>query len=279
MAPYDQIVLLGDSLFEWAAPVENGYSFHAALQGLRLIVCLRRLDVVNRGFGGWNTENVLRFLPDLFPVHEPLESHGRVKYLLVLLGANDACLPHADPPQGIPLDEYAANLKKIITHDNVVRHKPQVLLITPPPLDETRIWEFTDEQPDGSRKLTRTAANSAAYSEAARRVAAEVPGTLLVDLQKGLMDKALALTPDLSEKDYDENGKPLLGYLKGRRGGLGELLPDGLHMSATAYRVLYDLVKPHLGPFIGTPYVFPDWKDLAAERKNNGGKPGFDTFQ
>lgn len=64
---------------------------------------------------------------------------------------------------------------------------------------------------------------------------------------------------------------------KGFRGGLGPLLPDGLHLSGESYRVLYSLIAPHIGPF---PSVldgkdeksefanpFPDWRILAEERE------------
>ncbi|KAI0128698.1 SGNH hydrolase-type esterase domain-containing protein [Xylariales sp. AK1849] len=272
-ASYDQIVLFGDSLFQGAVDVMDGFSFQAALQAL----CLRRLDVVNRGFSGWNTEDALKYLPEIFP---PPGLHGRsgprLRYLLVLLGANDACLPHSTPPQRVPLEEYKTNLKAIITHPNIIAHNVKILLVTPPPLDETRIHQF-DILEAGLKDLTRKAAISASYSEAARQVAAEVPGTILVDLQKALMDHALKITPDVTDKDFNGKGEPLLGYLEGRRGALGQLLPDGLHMSGEAYRVFFDLVKQDIGPFPGSLDAkgekseffnpFPAWNILAEDRE------------
>ena len=158
--------------------------------------------------------------------------------------------------QGVPLEEYKKNLKTIITHPNIVAHSPKILLVAPPPLDEIRITEL--DLAYGHQQATRTAEQSAAYSQVARDVAAEFPGTVLIDLQKALIEKAISMTPN-----YDPNG-PQLGYPGGQRGGLKELLPDGLHMSAEAYKVLFDLVKPHIGPFAPdfTDYVFPEWRAL-----------------
>jgi hypothetical protein len=41
----------------------GGYHFSAALQEH----CDRRLEVVNRGLSGYNTENILKILPELIP--------------------------------------------------------------------------------------------------------------------------------------------------------------------------------------------------------------------
>lgn len=265
--------------------------------------CIRRLDVVNRGFSGWNTEDTVRFLPEIFAPPEG-RSGPRLRYLvstviytlfvylvieadkcqqLVLLGANDACHPWSHPTQYCAKDSYRANLKKIITHQNIVAHNPKVLLITPPPLDETRIYQYDIEE-NGLDKLTRTAANSAEYSQLARDVAAEVPGTILIDLQDALIKYAISLTPEYDASNpLHHNGKiPLLGYMdgnggKGFRGALGRLLPDGLHLSGESYKVLFDLIQPHIGPFPDAldgkdeksefPNPFPDWRILADERE------------
>ncbi|KAH6653938.1 GDSL-like Lipase/Acylhydrolase [Truncatella angustata] len=278
-ASYDQVVLFGDSLFQGATDLAEGFSFQAALQKH----CIRRLDVVNRGFSGWNTEDAVKYLPEIFPAKSEGSPGPRLRYLLVLLGANDASHPWSHPTQFCAKDEYKANLKKIITHPNVVAHNPKILLVTPPPLDETKIYQFDIEE-NGLDKLTRTAANSAEYSQLARDVAAEVPGTILIDLQDALTKHAITLTPEYDASNpQHHNGKiPLLGYMegnggKGFRGGLGQLLPDGLHLSGEAYRVLYGLVAPHIGPFPAAldekdqksefANPFPDWKILADERE------------
>ncbi|GAP90049.1 putative GDSL-like lipase acylhydrolase [Rosellinia necatrix] len=244
--PYDQIVLFGDSLFQGSSNIQDGFSFQGALQHL----CMRGLDVINRGFSGYNTNNALELLPDIFLPPSP--TTPRIKYLLVLLGANDACLPIPTSSQGVPIDQYKENLIKIVTHEHIRSHSPTILLVTPPPLDEVQ-GSITDRQ-HGHMEPVRRSAVSARYSQTAREVAAEVPGVVLIDLQKALMEKGISMTPD-----YDPSG-PLLGSLeRGDSGGLKRLLPDGLHMSGEAYRVFFEIVKPHI-KLPTNFYVYPDWR-------------------
>ncbi|PSR93959.1 SGNH hydrolase-type esterase domain-containing protein [Coniella lustricola] len=250
-APYEQVVLFGDSLFEACVDVQNGFSFYAAVQKH----CSRRYDVVNRGFSGYNTSQALQILEQIFP--EPTASGPKMKYLLVLLGANDAALPQEEGNQGLPLEQYKANLQRIITHPRITAHNARVLLITPPPLDEIRTTEL--DTPKYGHTLRETV-RSARYSQAAREVAAAVPGTVLIDLQQALMDTAIANT-----QGWDASQKSALGSLEsGRRGYLEQLLPDGLHLSGEAYQVLWGLVQPELEPQFpnqGTEgYVYPEWR-------------------
>ncbi|KAI1822940.1 SGNH hydrolase [Xylaria intraflava] len=244
--PYNQIVLFGDSLFQGCSDAKDGFSFQGALQNL----CIRRFDVINRGFSGYNTKNALKLLPEIFL--PPSATNPRIEYILILLGANDACLPVPTSSQGVPMDQYKENLIKIITHEHIRAHNPKVLLVTPPPLDE--IKSFAMDLASGHKEAVRKAAVSAQYSETARQVAAEVAGVVLVDLQKALMQKAIDMTPD-----FDPSGPPL-GYPEGgKRGALEQLLPDGLHMNGDAYRVLFDIVAPHI-KLSENGYVYPDWR-------------------
>ncbi|KAI1164258.1 SGNH hydrolase [Nemania serpens] len=244
--PYNQIVLFGDSLFQGCSSTDDGFSFQGALQHL----CMRALDVVNRGLSGYNTKNALELLPQIFLPPSP--TNPRIEYLLVLLGANDACLPVPTSSQGVPVDQFKENLFKIITHEHIKAHNPKILLVTPPPLDE--IQSSLIDLEHGHKESVRKASVSAQYSEVVRQVAAEVPGVVLVDLQKALMEKAISLTPD-----YDPSGPPL-GYPEGgKRGALEQLLPDGLHISGEGYRVLFDIVKPHI-TLPDDYYVYPDWR-------------------
>ncbi|KAI1457268.1 SGNH hydrolase [Annulohypoxylon moriforme] len=246
--PYNQVVLFGDSLFQQSSAVQDGFSFQGALQDH----CIRHLDVVNRGFSGWNTKNALEYLPQIFLPPSP--SNPKIEYLLVLLGANDACLPVPTNTQGVPIDQYKKNLIKILNHDHIKAHNPKILLVTPPPIDEIRITEL--DLAAGHAQAVRQAAVSASFSETARKVAAEIPGVVLIDLQKAILEKAVSLTAD-----FDASGPPL-GYPKGKRGALEQLLPDGLHMSGVAYKAFFDIVRPHIGPFPEGQTVFPEWRVL-----------------
>jgi lysophospholipase L1-like esterase len=181
---------------------------------------------------------------------------------IVLLGANDAVLPLEHTAQHVPLEQYKKNLNTIINHPHVQAHKPKILIVTPPPLDEIKATKIDLEK--GFPQCTRTSATSASYSEQARQVAKE-NGAVVIDLWKGLMDKAIEMAPN----DYQSGGPWLGSPENGKQGGLDTLLPDGLHMNGDAYRILFELVKPHIGPhWTGNPemdrgeYVLPDWRDI-----------------
>ncbi|PKS11906.1 hypothetical protein jhhlp_001200 [Lomentospora prolificans] len=253
---YPQIVLFGDSLMQGTAEVQDGFSLLGELQH-RVI---RRYDVVNRGFSGYNTANALKLLPEIFA---PASDHApRIEYFFVLLGANDAVIPLPTTTQAVAIDKYKENLKKIVTHPIITSHKPKIFIIPPPPLDEIHASRRDIE--NGHPQGTRTAKVSAAYSETAREVAREV-GVEIVDLYKAIMDKAIELTPGFDGGAGDVLGTPECG----KQGGLELLLKDGLHMNGHAYRVFYEILKPKVeGDWAKAPeeeragYVFPDWKLL-----------------
>ncbi|KAH6850192.1 SGNH hydrolase-type esterase domain-containing protein [Chaetomium sp. MPI-CAGE-AT-0009] len=252
---YPQIVLFGDSLFQGAAGISDGFSFQAALQAQ----VIRRFDVVNRGFSGYNTSNALSILPQILA--PPTPGGPALKYLFILFGANDACVELPTNFQRVPLDKYKANLARIINHPTITAHKPKIFLITPPPLDQIRVTVL--DRANGHPAAARQTKVSAAYSEAVRQVAAKHPSVTLIDLHKALMDRAIQKTPG-----FDPKGPPLGDPESGIRGYLEHLLPDGLHLSSESYRILYDLVRPHIGAeWAGTrdeervAYVLPDWRE------------------
>lgn len=161
--------------------------------------------------------------------------------------------------QHVPIDKYKANLVRILTHPNIVAHKPKIFLVTPPPLDEIRVTAL--DLASGHPSAMRHTKNSAAYSAVVREVAAE-QGVTLIDLCKAIMDAAIAKTPD-----FDPTTGVLGDPETGVRGYLEHLLPDGLHLSSEAYRIFYDLVRPHVGSkWAGTDdalqvgFVLPEWR-------------------
>lgn len=255
-APYPQVVLFGDSLFQGASALQDGFSFQAALQAH----CIRRYDVINRGYSGYNTSQALKALPEIFPAG----GGPKLAYLIVLLGANDAALEVPENSQHVDVDKYEEYLTAIVTHPHITAHAGvKILLVTPPPLDEMRVAEL--DVAAGYPHALRRARISAAYAEAARRVAAAAAaapggGIVLIDLWKALMDVAVAKTPGFDASLGGMLGDPACG----QRGHLEHLLPDGLHMSGEAYRIFFDAVLPHVGPehpgLTTEGWVFPEWR-------------------
>jgi lysophospholipase L1-like esterase len=148
---------------------------------------------------------------------------------LLLFGANDACLPHAPTGQYVPLKVYKQNLQGLITHPAVVAHRPKIILVTPPPIDENQ-----QEEVDAMRgyPLCRRADVAAEYAEAARQVGAENGDLLAVDLWSAVMAEAIRSAPN-----HDPNG-PVLGSKQlGSNEALVGLAPDGLHFGSAGYSI------------------------------------------
>ncbi|RFU29176.1 hypothetical protein B7463_g7175, partial [Scytalidium lignicola] len=197
--------------------------------------CTRRLDVLNRGLSGYNTDNAL----DIFHHILPPPSCAKVEYLLILFGANDAALPDTTG-QHVPLQTYAKNIRSLLTHPSVTAHNPIILLVTPPPVDETRLE--AEDLKKGHPRLTRQLKVTEKYANVIRQIAAEFPDKVfLIDLWSSLMDEASKLT--LSSKEAGA------GVLPEKRTNIGleSLLEDGLHLTGAGYKVFFDTVVPFIG--------------------------------
>lgn len=164
----------------------------------------------------------------------------------------------------MPLDQYTRNLTQIITHPHILAHNPtKIIVITPPPCDELRTGELDVPQRGHNTHLS---ARQAAYSQAARDVAAaaaaaEGKQVVCVDFQRALMEYAAARTPGWKERD---DGVLLGSAESGVRGHFEKLLPDGLHLSGEAYEVLWRLVEQEIEIPEGESvegYVFPKWRE------------------
>lgn len=97
------------------------------LNGL-LCVCFVQLDILVRGYSGYNTRWALKVLERVFP---PQEKEAPVA-IIVFFGANDAALPdRTSAYQHVPLDEYRHNLHSIVSYFKVLfvlRREPYMYL-------------------------------------------------------------------------------------------------------------------------------------------------------
>ena len=155
-------------------------------------------DITLRGFSGYNTRWCLPLLPEVFP-----SSAVRTPALVtVMLGANDANL--AGPLRGVapsasrqhvPLDEYVANLRAIMSAvEQMGDGSARLLLITPPPCDE-KAWHAhcvgtygvpADADPNRSFATTK------AYADAVVRLGRET-GTATLDLHSAFEARVMKL--------------------------------------------------------------------------------------
>ncbi|KAL3488567.1 SGNH hydrolase-type esterase domain-containing protein [Aspergillus germanicus] len=244
--PYDQFMLFGDSITQGSSNSDLVFGFQPALQD----AYQRVLDVINRGFGGYNTAHAVKVFPKFFPTPET----ASVRFLAIWFGANDASLLECNNNQHIPLDAYKKNLTWIVQHPATVAQNPHILIIAPTPVNEYQLQGFDEDK--GNVHPTRTNAHTRLYAQAAREVA-ESLNVPVVDLWSAFMAKA----------GWKE-GEPLIGSREApNHEGFAGLFTDGLHLTADGYRVVYDeVIKaiqttwPDEAPG-KLPQVFPAWME------------------
>ncbi|GAA5843706.1 hypothetical protein JCM9279_000109 [Rhodotorula babjevae] len=232
-AQLDRFVCLGDSLTELSWD-EQGLG--ASLAHLYQ----RKLDVLNRGLSGYNSDWGLHVWNKWL---EPTTADGPKTQLVTLwLGANDAVLPNE--LQAVPLDRFKANLRAIVAlvHDRCP--EASVVLITPTPfhpegwLDE-RVRRGLTREHDRAPERTRE------YAEAARQVGNE--------LNLPVADAYTPVDAEMRQLGPDKEGS---------------VFTDGLHLNAGAYKhVVSAVVKaieshyPEKAPD-ALPLLFPYWRDI-----------------
>jgi lysophospholipase L1-like esterase len=128
-----------------------------------------KADVVNRGFGGYNTRMGLQVLDEVINSF----GAGRIKLVTLCFGANDAALPGSKAAGlAVPLDEFTANLKAMV---DKLRAKGirNIVIVAPPPVNQDVL------------QGTRTASSTARYAAAAVSLA-RAYGLTYVDAFKAI---------------------------------------------------------------------------------------------
>ncbi|XP_073145342.1 GDSL esterase/lipase At5g62930 [Henckelia pumila] len=205
-----QVVLFGDSItqrsFEsggWGAALANIYS--------------RKVDVVLRGYGGYNTRWAVFLLHHLFP----LGSATPPTAVTIFFGANDAALlGGTGEKQHVPMEDYKENLRTMVQHIKSWSPKTLVVLISPPPIYLEGRREFArslygdkaSDTPDRTNEMT------GAYAEQCVGLAKEL-GIPSINLwskmqdaegwQKKFLSDGLHLTPEGNSIVFQEVNKVL----------------------------------------------------------------------
>ncbi|XP_027168263.1 GDSL esterase/lipase At5g62930 [Coffea eugenioides] len=228
-----QIVLFGDSITEqsfrsggWGAALADTYS--------------RKADIVNRGFGGYNTRWALFLLHHLFP----LGSATPPVAATILFGANDAALlGRTSARQHVPVDEYKENLRRMVQHLKECCSTMLIVLITPPPVDE-----------EGRKEYAR-----ALYGEKAMKLPERTNETAGLYAEKCV---ELARELDLPSINLWSKMQEMDGWQK-------KFLSDGLHLTKDGNAVVYQEVVRVFSetwlPASKMPYDFPHHSEIDPE--------------
>ncbi|KAL6351712.1 hypothetical protein LRP88_15003 [Fusarium phalaenopsidis] len=235
LPPPPQLLLFGDSITQGASSLQSELTRRY----------IRRVDVLNRGFGGYNTNSALTLLPSFFPAVAPSRTVPRIAAMTVHFGANDSCT--AGEPQHCDLDTFKANIRRVLKWEGVRLHRTKVLLVTPSPVEEYRLPH------DGKGRADRVAM----YAQAMREIGKEesVP---VVDLWTAMMR-----TTGLKDGGVD-------AILPGSSSTspsmeLGRLFYDGLHLTQDGYdiytRELLRVLETEVPEcqIHGTDEWYPEW--------------------
>lgn len=204
----DVIMLFGDSI------TQGGWDDGGFGQKLSHVYA-RRLDVLNRGLSGYNTEWAIPVFEQCFATQHEQKHTPTVRLLTIWFGANDACLKPS--PQHVPLDRFVVNLKHIVQmvqSPSSAYYSPRtkIILITPPPVSTLqRGADLASRNPP--LKLDRDFNVTKSYAAAVMQVGQE-EGVPVLDIWN-LLWKACG--------EHEE--------------GLSKYLADGLHLNKEGYAV------------------------------------------
>lgn len=252
---YPRFVLFGALIIQFSHD-QTGFALAPALQHLYS----RKLDVVTRGFFGYNTDQAVVLLKHVL---ESETANPEPTLLLnIFVGSNDAAFSET---QRVPVERCRANISKMV---KMAQAQGIKVVVTGPALHDTELFAkaIGHSEPFSSSRETRK------YADVIKQVAQEhsVP----------FIDLWLA---------FQKYGGWLKDELLDGRVGFSELLIDGIHFTPTGYKIYYDeLVKaintayPELAPS-ALPQMFPNHDEidntdiegcLAMANKNRHGDRG-----
>ncbi|KAI0340206.1 SGNH hydrolase [Trametopsis cervina] len=242
MAGYvqDTILLLGDSLTQNSS-VSGGLGQELST------VYNRKLDVLYRGFGGYNSRWIIPVFEKVFAKKAERQNVPKVQLLTIWFGANDAVL--AGEQQHVPLPEYSENLSKLVQMvkspaSEWYAPETRIVLFTPPPINTYQWVEFLKAGDIPRDTSDRTVENTRSYADAVIAVGQKEDVPVL----------------DLYSIIWNAAG--------GEEKKLEAFLTDGLHLNEKSYKLVFD----GLIDIINKKYpelhydkfetVYPIWKDL-----------------
>jgi len=238
-------MLLGDSI------TQGGWEPGAFAQRLAHVYA-RKLDVINRGLSGYNTEWAIPVFEQCFAKQHEQQHVPKVRILTIWFGANDAAIEPS--PQHIPLPKFISNLKHLVhmvTSPASPHHSPltRIILITPPPVNTYQRGDDLGSR-DPPQLLDRTFETTRKYAEAVVDVGKQedIP---VIDVWNAL---------------YDAAGR--------EERALEQFLQDGLHLNAAGYEIVYEAIistisdkypKLHYDKLqpVFTPWAEINWHDPA----------------
>ncbi|CAH1774789.1 unnamed protein product [Owenia fusiformis] len=219
---WPQVILFGDSITQF------NYGNDGCWGALLADQLVRKCDVVNRGFSGYNTRWNKVILPRIIQK----ENASNIAVFVLFLGANDSNKAELNPMQHVPLTEFKENIIKMLEYlGSVGVGKEKIIIVSPPASDESA-WEVECIKKD--RPQTKCNLMAGEYAEGCEEVAAKC-GVTCVQLYKAMMKR-----PDWRN-----------------------MLNDGLHLSREGSIFLHSMLEPLIEECTSKlPYILPGWASV-----------------
>ncbi|EAZ62964.2 predicted protein [Scheffersomyces stipitis CBS 6054] len=230
---YDKFILFGDSITQFSSAEPNG--FQSGLQNLYM----RKLDVLNRGFSGYNSDHAALILPRILE-QELNVNKNNVKLITIFIGTNDAFQIEDDINniQAVPVERYKQNLSKmtkLCLENNI---KP---IIIGPTLHDSKLSKsLLVEKGRPTNKDATTNSRNLQYSNTAKAVAEEF-AVAFVDLWDAFRQYGGWSEEQLLKSNGTVDSQHYVH--------LDELLVDGIHFSPTAYSIFRDKVVESISKY------------------------------
>ncbi|KAJ1901590.1 isoamyl acetate-hydrolyzing esterase [Kickxella alabastrina] len=230
---YDVFLALGDSITQLGGNSTNNGWVSLLSHHYR-----RRMDVLNRGISGYNTEQARKIVESVLPkptlpLRKVSKWPGRddtfagstptVRLMTIFYGANDSAMKPSW--RHVPLDVFSANLRYMVSlvsdpESDYYSPETRIVLVTPPALGERMYevsWKGTSEQ--GVRKNN----NTKLYADAVKEIARDFK-LPCVDMWTAVEDKVRKF---IGVDPFD---------------GYDEYFVDGMHFSAKGNQLFFDLL-------------------------------------
>lgn len=224
---WKKLIIIGDSNTQFAHG-ESGWINSIS------DLCQRRCDVINRGFSGYNSDQIKIILPKIFSEFKPESISG----IILMLGSNDSAeRAPQDPIQHVELKKFSKNISCIADYIlNWGVSRERIIFVTPPKI----------------------------YDEKWQKV--KGPNTLHFDhLVRDYALEIIKIATNKSIKFFD-----FRQAMEEYGSSFHELLHDGLHLSKKGGNLLFKGLLPFLeGNILNEIKInFPDWKNLTSSQQD-----------
>ncbi|XP_057433249.1 GDSL esterase/lipase CPRD49 [Lotus japonicus] len=170
-----QFVLFGSSI------VQMSFS-HGGWGAILSDIYSRKADISLRGYYGWNSRRALQVLNQVFPK----DAAAQPSLVIVYLGGNDSMGPHSSGlGPHVPLEEYVANMRKILVHIQSLSEKTRIIVLSCPPVNEEKVRGNASPY---LSEVIRTNELCGSYSEACVKLCQEL-GVKVVDLFRAIQER------------------------------------------------------------------------------------------